>query len=275
MISRQGGTVKGNRQAVSIETPEHFELQLELAGIGRRFLAYFVDKLVQFGFIIVLALTVGLLIYAAGLLPEGWNHLNQLKNMLSQWFFAVAILTYGIIIIGYFILFEYLWNGSTPGKRWQNIRVIRKDGLPISLLDSVVRNILRLIDILGEVYPLGLIVMFLDSRNRRLGDMVAGTLVIAETEVQRPETLEASRECDESDMEIRHTVAAMTPEDYQLVSRFLSRRHGLDAEPRANLAREIYQRVFKKPFTAGATVTDPEKSLERVETCYTDRTRIL
>jgi len=267
--------MKGNQHTVSIETPEHFELQMELAGIGRRFLAYLVDKLVQFGIIVTLILALLLLAYVTGRSLQGWNYLIELRNMLGQWVLALAILTYGAIIIGYFILFEYVWSGSTPGKRWQNIRVIRKDGRPITFLDSIVRNVLRFVDIFAEVYPLGLIVMFLDSRNRRLGDMVAGTLVIAERAVVRPVGMETSRVCDQSDTEIRRAVAKMGQEDYQLVARFLSRRQGLDPEPRADLAREIYERVFKKQFDHEGAISDPETALEIVETCYTERTRIL
>jgi len=275
MISRQRTAIKGNRQTVSVETPEHFELQLELAGIGSRFLAYFVDKLVQFGFIVTVLFIVMLVAYIVDQSLHGWELLTELRKMLGQWVWALGFLVYGIMVIGYFILFEYLWNGSTPGKRWQDIRVIRKDGRPITFLDSLVRNVLRSVDILAEVYPIGLIVMFLDSRNRRLGDMVAGTLVIAQGEIQRPVSLASSKECDQFGAETRQAVALMTAEDYQLVSRFLVRRHGLDPGPRANLAREIYERVFKKPIAARADVSNPETALERVASCYTDRTRIL
>lgn len=250
-------------------------MQVELAGIGRRFLAYFVDKLVQLGFVVTLILTVALLAFFTSRSTLGWDYLIKLRAMLGQWVLALAFLTYGIIVIGYFILFEYLWDGSTPGKRWQNIRVIRRDGRPITFIDSMVRNVLRLVDILAEIYPLGLIVMFVDSRNRRLGDLVAGTLVISEREVSRPVTLESSRECDQSDAEIREAATQMTVEDYQLVSRFLSRRRGLDAEPRERLAREIYERAFRKPFVPSAIASDLEEALEKLETCYTERTRIL
>jgi uncharacterized RDD family membrane protein YckC len=275
MISRAQTATKGNRQTVSIETPEHVELQMELAGIGRRFLAYFVDKLVQFGFILTLFFIVVLLAYVTGRSLQGWEYLTKLRSVLGQWVLALAFLAYGVIFIGYFILFEYLWSGSTPGKRWQDIRVIRKDGRPITFLDSIVRNVLRFVDLLAEVYPIGLIVMFLDSRNRRLGDMVAGTLVIAQAQALRPVALESSNECDQFDAETRQAASQMKPEDYQLVSRFLGRRQGLDPEPRADLARDIYFRVFKKAFTSAAGVADPEIALERIVACYTDRTRIL
>ena len=248
---------------------------MELAGIGRRFLAYFVDKLAQLGFILTLFLTVLLLAYVTGRSLQGWEYLTKLRSLLGQWVLALAFLAYGVIFIGYFILFEYLWSGSTPGKRWQDIRVIRKDGRPITFLDSIARNVLRFVDILAEVYPIGLVVMFLDSRNRRLGDMVAGTLVIAQREAHRPVALESSNECDLFDAETRRAASQMKPEDYQLVSRFLERRRGLDPEPRADLARDIYFRAFKKAFTSAAGVVDPEIALERVVACYTDRTRIL
>jgi hypothetical protein len=99
--------------------------------------------------------------------------------------------------------------------------------------------------------------------------------VIAQAQAHRPVALESSNECDPFDAETRQAASEMKPEDYQLVSRFLARRRGLDPEPRADLARDIYFRVFKKAFTSAAGVADPEIALERIVACYTDRTRIL
>jgi uncharacterized RDD family membrane protein YckC len=178
--------VNRNFQTVTIETPEHFELQFQLAGIGVRFLAYLVDRLIQFSTILGLIFVVTMLFSMAGLISQVTDFFIFLERLLGQWIIALAILLYGIISIGYFILFEYLWSGATPGKKFQEIRVIRNDGRPLTFLDAAIRNILRFVDLLGDFYPLGLLVMFLDSKSRRLGDMAAGTLVVMEKTVTEP-----------------------------------------------------------------------------------------
>jgi hypothetical protein len=83
-----------------------------------------------------------------------------------------------VLYSGYYVLFEMLWNGQSPGKRWVGIRVIRRDGTPVTLSESLVRNLARLVDFLPVAYGVGIISMFLDQQSRRLGDLAAGTLVV-------------------------------------------------------------------------------------------------
>src|SRR5215510_11634669 len=83
-----------------------------------------------------------------------------------------------VLFWGYYIFFEMLWNGQTPGKRWVGLRVIRTDGTPITLSESFIRNLTRLVDFLPAAYGIGIISMFLDKQSRRLGDLAAGTLVV-------------------------------------------------------------------------------------------------
>jgi hypothetical protein len=71
-----------------------------------------------------------------------------------------------------------LWNGQSPGKRWVGLRVIRSDGTPITLSESLIRNLARLVDFLPAAYGIGIITMFIDKQSRRLGDLAAGTLVV-------------------------------------------------------------------------------------------------
>ena len=71
-----------------------------------------------------------------------------------------------------------LWNGQSPGKRWVGLRVIRSNGTPITLSESLIRNLARLVDLLPAAYGIGIITMFIDQQSRRLGDLAAGTLVV-------------------------------------------------------------------------------------------------
>jgi uncharacterized RDD family membrane protein YckC len=269
--------VRKKDQTVTIETPEHFELQFELAGIGTRFLAFLVDRLIQSGLVLALITIVLMALYVMSRLgytidvPKSWGFDVAFK----QWIIGAALLMYGLIIIGYFIVFEYFWSGSTPGKRFQQIRVIRRDGSPISLFDSLVRNILRSVDLLFEVYPIGLAVMFLDSRSRRLGDLAAGTLVIMDRPVNKPVTRPITERKGDWQADLRDVVAAMSPEDYYLVSSFLSRRDSMSPEHRIELAREICVRLLGKTGPSIPRRSDAEALLQAAAGLYRERTRVL
>jgi hypothetical protein len=138
-----------------------------------------------------------------------------------------------------------------------------------------VRNILRAVDILGDVYPLGLVVMFIDSRNRRLGDMAAGTLVVTESESSLPLAENSRSSLGGDDQQLRMVAAAMTSGDYQLVRKFLVRREALDPEYRQQLAQEIVDRIFNRSSVTVKPSNDLELFLERIEADYRERLRIL
>ncbi len=272
--------VKTEREIITIETPEHFDLQFQLAGIGSRILAFVIDKSIQWGALLGLFLTFVLVMSLLSNVSRDYARyvsewLFDVRNVLGRWFIAVVILVYGIITKGYFILFEYLWSGSTPGKRSVNIRVIRSDGRPITFLDSAVRNIVRLIDLLGDIYPLGIAVMFFDSRNRRLGDLAAGTLVIFEKDSTAPMAGESRDDYRMSDPVIRRAAAGMNAEDYQLVSRFLSRREGLEPGHRTSLAKAIFERILQESDFTARTEPEHEAVLEIMAVLYRERTRVL
>jgi uncharacterized RDD family membrane protein YckC len=95
---------------------------------------------------------------------------------------AVVVLVQFLFFWGYYVLFEILWRGSTPGKRAARLRVLRRDGHPIGAGEAVIRNLVRLVDFLPIMYGVGLISMFIDKDARRLGDFAAGTIVVKETD---------------------------------------------------------------------------------------------
>src|SRR5213076_1850040 len=160
-----------------IETPERVPLHFALASIGNRFLACAFDHFLQ----IVAMLVVLLLLLWLGD-AAGWY--TRLRDA-PKWVLAALIVALFAIWSGYFAVFEWAWNGQTPGKRWLKLRVIREDGRPISLFEVMIRNLLRVIDfIFPPFYSIGLISVFATDRDQRVGDLVAGTVVVREREAE-------------------------------------------------------------------------------------------
>ena len=99
---------------------------------------------------------------------------------LALWVQALVILVWFTLFYGYFALFEALWNGQTPGKRAIGLRVITLSGRPITVIDAILRNLVRIVDQIPGIYAVGIVVVFLSPKNQRLGDLAAGTVVVHE-----------------------------------------------------------------------------------------------
>ena len=148
-----------------ILTPEHVEIRLEPAGLGSRFLALVVDLALITGLSAVVSqLTRGALPGAVGIVAQ-----------------AVALL---VLTWGYHVYFEVRHQGQSPGKRITGIRVVDGRGLPLSVEQSFVRNVVRVLDALPVGYAVGALVCQLDRHRRRLGDIAADTLVVRERPAQ-------------------------------------------------------------------------------------------
>lgn len=161
---------------LAIETPEHVVFEHRLAGPARRLLAYVVDLFVCYGGLVVLGLLVMLGAFATGTQLGGGEAIAKLgTGLLLLALFAVQWV--------YFVVFETL-RGRTPGKLVAGLRVVTITGRPIGFSEAVLRNLLRAADALPTGYLLGFVAMALSSRFQRLGDLVAGTVVIV---VERPE----------------------------------------------------------------------------------------
>ena len=149
---------------------------MPLAGIGSRFIAILVDSLILgFAFFIL-----GVL--AAVIVPA----LHLVGDVSANWAVGIILLTFFLLLWGYFVLFEAFSNGRTPGKRAAKIRVIHQSGRGINFVEALARNLVRFVDFLPSFYAIGIVVIFLSRRNQRLGDMVAGTLVVRDREVDSP-----------------------------------------------------------------------------------------
>lgn len=157
---------------LSIDTPEHVSLRLPIAGLGSRFLAIFADTVIQ---IVAYALLILLLVLAA----SGFHSPSGPSSPKAEaWATAVLIFMHFLLYWGYFTLFEGLWSGQTPGKRIFKLRVIKDSGRQITLFESAARNLLRVVDALPGFYVVAIISVLVTGEKKRIGDMVAGTLVV-------------------------------------------------------------------------------------------------
>src|SRR5439155_7449084 len=175
-------------ETLIIETPERVPLEFALASIGNRFLAVALDHFIQYFSIFLIAWFFYSLSSAGG---EGLGETSdRLLEEMPKWTIAILIIILFLIFAGYFIVFEWLWNGQTPGKRLLKLRVIRDDGRPITLWEAIARNLLRIVDaapgFLLPVYSIGLVVIFLSNRDQRLGDVFAGAVVVRERQDEAP-----------------------------------------------------------------------------------------
>src|SRR5205814_10012244 len=113
------------------------------------------------------------------LIIAGFSDFGSRLSNAPKWIIALLIILIFILMSGYFAFFEWIWNGQTPGKRWMKLRVIREDGRPVTFWEAAVRNLLRTADMMpAPFYSIGLISVFVSLSDQRIGDMVAGTVVV-------------------------------------------------------------------------------------------------
>jgi uncharacterized membrane protein SpoIIM required for sporulation len=167
--ARRPGAPFALYQHHEIETPENVVLDYEIAGIGSRVLAAFLDLLILFGWY----LGAGILLQVIGL-----------TQLFGSWLQAVYILIAVLAYWGYFTLFEALRFGQTPGKRHVGIRVVRDTGHPINLGAAAARGLLRAIDLFPPLLLVDALLIAFHPRARRLGDLVAGTIVVRDRPVE-------------------------------------------------------------------------------------------
>ncbi|MGE3272406.1 MAG: RDD family protein [Chloroflexota bacterium] len=235
--------------AYDLRTPEQIDLQYDLAGLGSRCLALIVDLLIQSAVILALGAVFGL---GAALLAANFRQvLNNTSSTIFIVGVALAILLIFALTWGYFIFFELTWNGQTPGKRAAGIRVLTTRGEPVTLVHSLVRNLLRLVDALPSGYMVGAISILISGRSQRLGDMAAGTVVVRERHEELPQTLPPL----DPQLALPAWIAStFTAEDVALARDFVLRAPTLEAHQRYELGAKIAQAMRARVAAAGQTI---------------------
>ena len=234
-------------ETLVIETPERVALHFALASIGNRFIACAIDHTIQ-----IITLLVLVIVFA--IIGDSANLGSRLSNA-PKWVVALLIILVFLLMSGYFALFEWLWHGQTPGKRWMKLRVIREDGRPISFFEAIVRNLLREFDIMPfPFYSIGLISVFSTNRDQRVGDLVAGTVVVREREAEAPAFAEVFAS-PVSDAALRRSfepvqftadVNNLTAQEISVVESFLRRRWDLKDYPRQWMAWRVAMPILFK-----------------------------
>lgn len=264
--SMTGGIIE-TEETLIIETPERVPLAFALASIGNRFIAVAIDHLIQFTCIAGVAFVF---LFAAGVWSDPEFGVEPASaGSLPNWIIAVMILALFALFAGYFAVFEWWWEGQTPGKRLMKLRVLREDGRPITLWEAIARNLLRIFDAVPgfviPVYSVGLIVVFLSNRDQRVGDLFAGTVVIRERTDEAP-TFAETFSSPVSDTAFRRVqpptafeanVSALSEKEIEIVENFLRRRWDLTERQRIWMAWRIaLPLMFKlKPSYDAATFT--------------------
>ena len=246
---------------IRLATPDGIELDFPLAGIASRAIACLLDLLLLFG------LWAAFLIATLGF--AGLAQLDQAEGVAMALWVVVLFISYW----GYGIFWELLMQGQTPGKRVMGLRVLRDNGLPIGLKQSLLRNLLRAVDLQpGASYVLGMITMIADGKDRRLGDLVAGTIVIrdsvSDVHLTRTGALWAARAEEGKTQEaLRLPGGALTAKQLSVVEQFLERRAMLDEARKAEVALRIAGSL--KPLLGSELSKllekSPEELLEKVQ----------
>jgi uncharacterized membrane protein SpoIIM required for sporulation/uncharacterized RDD family membrane protein YckC len=231
MPGTRAPTVPQFARRLAIETPEHVVLEIELAGPGSRIAAALCDA----------AILAALLLF----LFIGSTGLSASAGAQGRWGTLMAVLValaLFLLIWGYFLLFEAFNDGRTPGKRLMGIRVVMDTGHRLTFTAAAVRNLVRVADAQPLfTYLLGFGFVLLHPQNKRLGDIVAGTIVVRD----RPGDLHLGGAPTDSTREreaLEPGPPELSDEEFQLLDQFLERVDGLEAGLRRRFTADLAAR---------------------------------
>ena len=221
-------------QVVDVETPELVVLSYTVAGIGSRLYAALIDLLISV--FLFLAVAVGITI----LVPRQRIAAAIRSDSSTALATAALVILQFAILWGYYLLFEGLRDGQTPGKRLLRLRAVRDGGFSVGFAASAVRNLMRIVDMQPIItYLVGVGAMTFSKSGKRLGDMVAGTIVVHESLVKQPI---AAVSAVPSTPALAPS-ALLSEAEFQLLDRWAARRNSLDVDRRRQLTEQVARRL--------------------------------
>lgn len=233
-------------QQVDIETPEQVVVSYTIAGVGARAAAALIDYAIIWA--LIFAFWILLVMLARAISPVADEPARATAAQSSgAWAVSLVILISFAIQWGYYVLFEALWDGQTPGKRRLGIRVVQDGGYSVSFAASAVRNIARVVDMQpGFFYSVGIVSAAISKSGKRLGDMMAGTLVVRERLAKT-----AGLEAQKADAGPELTTSLSDP-DFALLDGYVGRLETLDADRRRAIAAHLVDRFRDEIESRGA-----------------------
>lgn len=223
---------------------------MPLAGLGSRFLGVLCDSVIQGVIYAVVILAMGFLV------PRSMEW-----DVASKWVIAAVIIFFFCLYWGYYAIFEILWKGQTPGKRVAGVRVIKDSGRAITPFEAVARNLVRVVDQIPGFYGVGIVCAFFDKRNRRLGDFVAGTVVVHERKEGESQPFYNMKSEAAPPLE----TAELSLPELELIETFLGRRLDMPQDLRAATAKKLADKMAQKiALPEGGRPQNDEDFLEAV-----------
>lgn len=261
-----------NREDYRLVLPENVELRFDVAGVGSRVAAAIVDYIILYGGILVAVIAVALNRELLRRAIRGVEWPEWLARNADTG--ASALLVLGLFFAwwGYFLLFEMVWNGQTPGKRVFGLRVAKRDGQPVTAVASLVRNIVRAVDMF---MLLGIVVMLFDGLSRRLGDFAAGTVVVREPRgggqsllqsVQLPEVTDRARA-------LGPVAARLSMEHYSLIREYFTRAGRMSSARSQRLAASLAPDIASVMGVESADIGDAHAFLAAAARAFEEHHR--
>jgi len=243
---------------LQIRTPEGVVFSQLLAGPLTRFVAWLVDFATVLGFQILIGMILGML----GLL-------------VGEFIFALQFLLLFVLNFGYTIALEWRWRGQTLGKRAMRLRVVDAQGLRLKFNQIVIRNLLRMVDMLPLFYLVGGIACLLSRRAQRLGDFAANTVVVRIPKLATPNLEQISSGKYNSFRDHPHLEARLrqyvSTQEASLAMQALLRRDSLDPVARVELFAEMaghFRELVEFPVEATESITDEQYVRNVLESVY-------
>jgi uncharacterized RDD family membrane protein YckC len=240
---------------IEFQTPENITVSYPLAGAGSRYLAFIVDMLILFGIAIAFTVLVLFALFLSVILDVTGGLFTEANAAILA---IVSAIIGGFSTLLYFIIFEMIWDGQTPGKRLLRCRVVMEHGFSLGAAAVFLRGIFRVID----VVPVLWIVPLANEKVQRFGDMVAGTVVVMEDEAHVSPMRELLLAREPERIQYRFSPAQLlqlTDRDVEALEKYCERRDRLPGKQRSDIAAKIARGLSRRVGMAEPVATDDEE----------------
>ncbi len=220
-----------NRGVFHFQTSEKVRIEYEIAPLLHRCVAFLIDATIKMAAFLIIYVMLIFFALGSAILSQYVN-LGNLPPLVM----IGLVIAFLLFMLFYGLIFEWFWKGETPGKRIMRLRIVHDDGTFIGFTSAVLRNIFRIVDLLPAGYLVGFITALLNQRRKRIGDYVAGTLVIRERSKEVPhldagdETLFAS---------VKNLEECITPSLREIIDEYLRSRSSMEKRAIEKVEREL------------------------------------